>query len=70
LCGGGAGLEEEVEAGDLLGEDIDLAGLLLDHVVEGLELVAAGLRGGRVRSMEGSGERGDGEEGTEGAGER
>ena len=32
--------EQEVEAGDFLGQDVDLPGLLLKHLVESLELVS------------------------------
>jgi hypothetical protein len=49
--GGAFGLEEEVEAGDLLGEDVDLFGLLLKHLAEIVD-VAGGV-GGLLREEHG-----------------
>jgi hypothetical protein len=40
--GGGFGFEQEVEAGDFLGEDVDLFGLLLEHLAKDFEFVAGG----------------------------
>jgi hypothetical protein len=47
-------LEEEIEVGDFLSEDVDLFGLLIEHLPDGLEIVALGAAAGvRGRLREG-----------------